>query len=342
MDQKLIIEPRGMPFKEVVGAVSTHKSDSFSAPPYSPHKIPKLSNPKKVGDAQKEEIGEAVVYLADCIDAFQKITDNSVDFIATDPPYFLDGMGDEWSDVELKKKEARAGAIRGLPVGMKFDPLQGKRLEKFFYNVSKEAARVLKPGGFMVSFSQGRLFHRIAVAAEDAGFEVRDMLVWEHNGGQGKAFTQSHFVQKMKIPNTEKEAIIKKLQQRKTPQLRPKFEAMLLAQKPKQGTFVENWLKWGTGLIQPNFETQQTTIFNYKKSHTRKEIDHMTVKPLDLMERLIEVFSIPRQVVLDPFMGSGTTGVAALRKGRKFIGFEIEKKYFRIAEKRLKNYEKAG
>ena len=291
---------------------------------------------------KKEEVDEATIYLADCMDAFQKIADNSVDFVATDPPYFLDGMGDEWSDVDLKKKEARAGAIGGLPVGMRFDPLQGKRLEEFFYGVAKEMARVLKPGGFMISFSQGRLFHRIAVAAEDAGFEVRDMLAWEHNGGQGKAFTQDHFVRKMKISNAEKEAIIKKLQNRKTPQLRPKFEAILLAQKPKQGTFVENWLKWKTGLIKNDFETQQATIFNYKKSKNRKEIDHMTVKPTDLMERLIEVFSTKKQVVLDPFMGSGTTGVAALRKGRKFIGFEIEERYFKIAKKRLKDYEKAG
>lgn len=342
MRKQQVVEPLELEFGEVVDRVATYKPNSTHSQPYSPHKIQKLSTQRKIGNVQKEEVGEAMIYLADYIDAFQKIADNSVDFIATDPPYFLEGMGTEWSDIELKKKQARAGAIQGLPVGMKFDPLQGKRLEEFFYNVSKEAVRVLKPGGFMVSFSQGRLFHRIAVAAEDAGFEVRDMLAWEHNGGQGKAFTQNHFVRKMKITNTEKETIIKKLQNRKTPQLRPKFEAILLVQKPKEGTFVKNWLKWKTGLIQPDFETQQTTIFNYKKSHTRKEIDHMTVKPLGLMERLIEVFSTPRQVVLDPFMGSGTTGVAALRKGRRFIGFEIEKKYFRIAEQRLKNYEKTG
>lgn len=323
-------------------AVATYNPSSSPVPSYSPHKIQESPAKKKVGVVQKEEVGNATIYLANCIDAFQKLSDNSIDFIATDPPYFLDGMDNEWSDKNLKKKEAHAGAIQGLPIGMKFDPLQGKRLEEFFYNVSKEAIRVLKPGGFMVSFSQGRLFHRIAVAAEDAGFEIRDMLAWEHNGGQGKAFTQNHFVQKMKLPNAEKESIIRKLQNRKTPQLRPKFEAILMAQKPKQGTFVDNWLKWRTGLISTEFESSQTTILNYKKSHQRKKIDHMTVKPLDLMERLVEIFSTPRQVVLDPFMGSGTTGVAALRRGRRFIGFEIERKYFRIAEKRLKNYEKAG
>jgi site-specific DNA-methyltransferase (adenine-specific) len=61
----------------------------------------------------------------------------------------------------------------------------------------------------------------------------------------------------------------------------------------------------------------------------------MTVKPIDLMQRLIEVFSMTGQTVLDPFMGTGTTGIAALVSGRKFIGFEIEKKYFDIAAQRL-------
>jgi site-specific DNA-methyltransferase (adenine-specific) len=218
---------------------------------------------------------------------------------------------------------------------MKFDPQQGIRLQIFFNKVSKQALRVLKPGGFMISFSQGRLYHRLAMAAEDAGFEIRDMLIWEHGGGQGKAFTQDHFVNKMRISDIDKEKIIKKLENRKTPQLRPKFEAILLAQKPKDGTFVQNWLKWRTSLIKTDFDVQQTTIFNYNKPNSGKTIDHMTVKPVDLMARLIEVFSIPGQIVLDPFMGSGTTGVAALKTGRKFIGFELEKKYFEIAKERL-------
>jgi len=287
-----------------------------------------------------KHVGDAELHNEDCLVAFKTLPTNSVDFIATDPPYFLDGMDNAWSDKDLKKKQAKAGAIGGLPVGMKFDPEQGKRLEQFFQIVSHEALRVLKPGGFMVAFSQGRLFHRLAIGAENAGFEVRDMLVWEHNGGQGKAFKQDHFVRKMKISLREQEKIIKKLQDRKTPQLRPKFEALLLAQKPKQGTFVENWLEWRTGLIQTQFEVQQTTVFNYRKPHKAKMIDHMTVKPIDLMARLIEVFSVKGQTVLDPFLGSGSTGVAALQAGRRFIGFEIEKRYFDMAEKRLRKYGK--
>lgn len=289
-------------------------------------------------NANMKKIGDATIFNEDCLVAFKKLPGNSVDFIATDPPYFLHGMGDDWSDVKLKNGKTKAHTVGGLPVGMKFDPIQGLKLQRFFSKVSEEALRVLKPGGFMVAFSQPRLFHRMAVAAEDVGFEVRDMLVWEHDGGQGKAFKQDHFVKKMIMSDKEKEKIIQKLQGRKTPQIRPKFEAVLLAQKPKNGTFVNNWLDWETGLIKIDFELepQQSTVFNYKKPTKDETFEHMTVKPIDLMERLIEVFSLRGQTVLDPFLGSGTTGIAALKTGRKFIGFEIEKEYVDISVKRLK------
>ncbi len=286
-----------------------------------------------------KKIHNATIYNEDCLKAFSGLSDNSIDLIATDPPYFLDGMDDKWSEKNLRKKQSKASTIGGLPVGMKFDPKQGLRLQKFFEKVAKEMLRVLKPGGFLISFSQGRLYHRIAVAVEDVGFEVRDMLIWEHGGGQGKAFTQNHFVNKMKISSQEKNKIIQKLQNRKTPQLRPKFEPILLAQKPKDGTFVKNWLKWETGLIKTDFDMQQTTIFEYKKPRKEKIINHMTVKPIDLMGQLINVFSIENQIVLDPFMGSGTTGVSALRTNRKFLGFELEEKYFNMSYNRLKNYK---
>lgn len=278
------------------------------------------------------------IFHEDALVAIKKLPDNSVDLIATDPPYFLDGMGNDWSDKKLKDKTLKSKTIGSLPVGMKFDPKQGLLLQSFFRKLSEEAIRVLKPGGFMIAFAQGRLFHRMAVAAEDSGFEIRDMFIWEHGGGQGKAFKQDHFVKKMKISQSEKDFIISSLQERKTPQLRPKFEPILLAQKPKEGTFVENWMKWKTGLIETagDFEKQQSTIFFYKKPKKDKSKEHLTVKPVDLMERLIEIFTTQNQIVLDPFLGTGTTAIASLNKKRKFIGFEIEKKYIEIAISRIK------
>jgi site-specific DNA-methyltransferase (adenine-specific) len=66
---------------------------------------------------------------------------------------------------------------------------------------------------------------------------------------------------------------------------------------------------------------------------------HITEKPVRLMEIFIESSSKENDIVLDCFMGSGTTGIAAKRNNRKFIGIEIDKKYFDIAKKRIKEYQ---
>ena len=63
---------------------------------------------------------------------------------------------------------------------------------------------------------------------------------------------------------------------------------------------------------------------------------HPTQKPTELVQKLIEMYSSPDEIVLDPFMGSGTTAVACLRTGRNFIGFELDKKYHEIAVQRVK------
>ena len=66
---------------------------------------------------------------------------------------------------------------------------------------------------------------------------------------------------------------------------------------------------------------------------------HPTVKPVSLMRYLCKLVTPPNGIILDPFMGSGTTGVAALQAGFRFVGIEREKEYFRICEKRV-NYKK--
>ena len=91
-------------------------------------------------------------------------------------PYFIDGMGADWDNTSLQHKASRAGVVGSLPVGMKFDSEQGRKFQRFMEPALAEFYRVLKPGGFAVIFSQARLYGRLAVAAEDAGFEIRDML----------------------------------------------------------------------------------------------------------------------------------------------------------------------
>ena len=70
----------------------------------------------------------------------------------------------------------------------------------------------------------------------------------------------------------------------------------------------------------------------------REKVDHPTQKPVALMRHLVELFTVEGDTVLDPFMGSGTTGVACAQTGRNFIGIEIDPTYFAIAEKRIAHY----
>ncbi len=278
--------------------------------------------------------------LGDALDILKSLDNDSVHLCVTDPPYFIDGLGDEWDASTVVTSQKKAGVIGGLPVGMKFDPQQGKRFQSFMADISVEMFRVLMPGAFYISFSQARLYHRLAVAVEDAGFEIRDMLAWRYDG-QAKAFSQDHFVRKMKIPDAEKNHIIAEMGGRKTPQLKPQIEPMVLAQKPRDGTFVENWMKYRTGLVDTTqsldgmFPGQVMEVKKPTKAEKGEGNDHVTVKPVPLVKHLVQLFSTPGQIVIDPFMGSGSHGVAAVESGRSFIGVERDAHYFDISKNRI-------
>lgn len=275
----------------------------------------------------------------DCKNFLSNLPDNKVDMVVTDPPYFLDGLDDCWRKGKEGAKKG-TGAVGGLPIGMKFSPAQGKALQAFITEVSLQLARVLVPGGFMLFFSQPRLAPRMAVGLEDAGFEIRDVYAWHFTKkAQMKAFSQSHFVDNMNLPHEQKEQIKKTLDNRKTPQLRPQYESIIMAQNPKEGTFVNNWMTYRTGLIDTsktlNGAVPSTVMTVEKPTGEERCHSHMTPKPVRLLSHLIEVFSLPGQLVLDPFLGSGSTAVAAIETGRACTGIEINPDYARLAQKRV-------
>jgi site-specific DNA-methyltransferase (adenine-specific) len=284
------------------------------------------------------------IFNEDCTKGIKAIGNDSIDLIVTDPPYFIDGMDNNWDDKKLHNKARKASVIGGLPIGMKFDRRQGENLQNFLTPLAKEFMRVLKPGGFCIVFSQGRLYHRTAMALDLAGFEIRDLLGWKYEG-QAKAFSQDHFIRNDKtLTEDEKNKLIEELSGWKTPQLKPQIEPMVMAQKPKEGTFVENWKKYKLGLINTsesldgkfpgNIMEVSKRVRNREKS---EKIDHMTIKPVCLISHIIKLLTCEGQTILDPFLGSGSHGVAAIQNKRNFIGFEIEEKYFEIAKKRLAN-----
>jgi site-specific DNA-methyltransferase (adenine-specific) len=102
------------------------------------------------------------LYLGDCLNELKNLKDNSIDSCVTDPPYGLSFMGKHW-DYDVPRKE-----------------------------IWEEVLRVLKPGGHLLSFGGSRTYHRMAVAIEDAGFEIRDQIMWLY----GTGFPKSHNIGK--------------------------------------------------------------------------------------------------------------------------------------------------
>lgn len=423
--------------------------------------------------------------LGDCLDKLKELEDNSIDSIVTDPPYGLSFMGKDWDKVKATK-ETQSQVVKGLGAGMKMTTLADNiEFEKWVTEWSMECMRVLKPGGYMLAFGGSRMYHRLASGVENAGFEIRDQLMWVYGSGFPKSRDIGKDIEKIKVGG------IKNLKQIGTKQgikvetgtqgfsynkeyvagismggkqisgdipvyeitnewggwgtaLKPAHEPIVMARKPlSEKTVGNNVLEWGTGGIniddsrieysaddhvmkyegysngeykskyengtsykhgtqvqinpegrfpanvifdeeagkildeqsgiskstggriekktgwgefggggqkeiiegQPGFgDVGGASRFFYcpktSKSERNEGTDniHPTVKPIDLMLYLIRLVTPKGGVVLDPFMGSGSTGKGAVRGGFDFIGIERDGEYFQIAEGRI-NYE---
>ena len=136
----------------------------------------------------------------DCLALMRAMPDASVDAVVTDPPYELGFMGKSWD-----------------ASGIAFNP-----------EVWAEALRVLKPGGHLLAFSGSRTYHRMACAIEDAGFQIRDQIMWVYGSG---------FPKSLNLPGGLGTA------------LKPAHEPICMARKPLDGTVAGTVLKHGTGAI---------------------------------------------------------------------------------------------
>jgi site-specific DNA-methyltransferase (adenine-specific) len=149
---------------------------------------------------------------SDCLEVLKKMPDNSIDSIVTDPPYGLAFMGKKW-DYDVPSIE-----------------------------IWQECLRVLKPGGHLLAFAGTRTQHRMAVRIEDAGFEIRDMIMWVYGQGFPKSLDIGKAINKV-------DGIDEKKWEGFGTSLKPSIEPITVARKPLQGTVAENVLMWGTGGI---------------------------------------------------------------------------------------------
>jgi len=292
----------------------------------------------------------------DCIEELKKMKNNSIDCIITDPPYFIDKLDNKWSSNKVNN-DTKNSHITHLPIGMKFDKSQVKNLYDYYLELSKLLFEKMKPGAYFLSFSSPRLYHAIAMSCEIAGFEIRDMINWTYTRSMPKGMSLSHIIKKMNITEEEKNKLIDEYKDHKTPQIRSCFEPICVAMKPLgKLTFIQNELQFKTGLLDfsqkvgidndrvpANIITTEEYNESYDKNflvskpskNEKGEFNtHITVKPISLIEHLIKLFSKEGSLIVDPFLGSGTTAISCKHTNRNCIGFEINKEYYEISKKR--------
>ena len=402
----------------------------------------------------------------------QKLIDDEVqvDSIVTDPPYHLQSIVDRFGkEGSAPAQEGTDGAFARASKGFMGKEWDGGDIA-FRKETWKLAMKLLKPGGHLLAFSASRNYHRMAVAIEDAGFEIRDQIMWIYGSGFPKSLNIGKGVDK-KLGN--KREVVKTIERGDVQTaidkgvgytadpanknnkavfgygtetvtkgnsewegwgtaLKPAHEPIVMARKSIESTIVDNVLKHGTGGINidgcrveldgekppsgsakrvyknneyteekiygdnkttpetgrfpanvmhdglqeewaryfycpkvssaernrglENFEPKPMAWGNQAKAELKRgNLDfvgsgdgtkhnkvamrvntHPTVKPQELMKYLCRLVTPKGGTVLDPFMGSGSTGMAAKDEGFEFIGIEKEKEYFKIAEARIK------
>jgi site-specific DNA-methyltransferase (adenine-specific) len=312
-----------------------------------------LGLPEREGGAGETEGFPATVIHGDCMEELRKIPDNTIDCVITDPPYFIDKLDNQWSSSSIAE-DKKNSHIKHLPKGMKFDKKQVKELYDYYLELSKLLMKKMKPGAYFLSFSSPRLYHAIAMSCEIAGFEIRDMINWTYTQTMPKGMSVSHIIEKMDMTLEEKKKLIEEYKDFKTPQIRSCFEPICVAMKPiGKLTFIQNELQFKTGLLDfsqkvgidedrvpANIITTEEYNESYDKNFlvskpTKKEKGnnntHITVKPISLMEHLIKLFSKEGALIVDPFLGSGTTALACKSTNRRCIGIELNEEYYKIS-----------
>lgn len=200
------------------------------------------------------------LFLGDCLELMRQLPAASVDSVVTDPPYGIRFMGKAWDGADIEERAERRRSFEshapdaGPNGGHKsmaaeagtyeLTPDAMRAFQDFSLEWAREAFRVLKPGGFLLSFSSARTYHRMASGIEDAGFEIRDQIMWVFGSG----FPKSRNLSKMDFAGTEAAATWDGW----GTALKPAHEPICMARKPmltKKMTVAENVLLYGTGAI---------------------------------------------------------------------------------------------
>ena len=301
-----------------------------------------------------------------------EIEDNSIDALITDPPYGISYQNHYW-DKDLPSKEIWENSFRTLKYGGFGLVFSSVRLMHRLMVDLEDSGFIIKDVLFW-SYLNGMPKSRNVGLSIDKELGVESQKIGEYKYVQGYK-EKKDYKAKSKDKLSPSSDIGKKYDGAGLG-IKPAYEPIILIQKPlEKGLNVsQNIIKYGTGAL--NFEDTRIPyqdgeskvghnphpkgrvpsniirtdnqndgydkFFVVPKVRQKKDDfnSHPTLKPVELMSHLIKLITFEGQIILDPFMGSGSTGVASLELKRDFIGYELDKEYFQIAQKRLDNTEK--
>ena len=293
------------------------------------------------------------ILLGNSIELVKQFSDDSIHAIISDIPY---GIGyDDWDVLHDHKNTAYGGASSAQEAAGGLFKRRGKPLNGWSEADKKipqeyqawcslwapDWLRVLKPGASCFVFAGRRYAHRCIIAMEDAGFTFKDMLAWEKD-------TAPHRAQRLSAVYSRRgdEINAKRWTGWRVANLRPLFEPILWFQKPYKtgGAIADNRLDnevgaWNEAALQKyNQQVEGKAVFSNiikVKATSADRGKHIAQKPLKQMELLVELVTTEGQTVLDPFMGSGTTCLAAKSLNRRYIGIDIDPQNILVANERL-------
>lgn len=251
------------------------------------------------------------IYKGDCREILKKqIPDESVDLIFADPPYNLSGNGLKW------KNKGLGGDW--FMVNEKWDKMTESGYLKFTQEWLAECKRILKSHGSIYVSCTYHNIGELMMTLKALGFTPRNIITWHKNNA---------------MPSMTKRSFTHSC------------EYMLYFTKGKKWIFNYSELKKiNPDKAKDGSEKQMRDLWIMPVCQGKERIKdktgraaHPTQKPENLLERIILASSNKGDVVLDPFLGSGTTAFVAQKLGRKWIGIETDDKYIKIAEKRIKN-----
>lgn len=280
----------------------SHDSSTF----YSRFRAPLLSNDEIIN--RLESVDQII-----CGDArkMRVLPDNSIALVVTSPPYFV---GKAYEEIARGSKQ----------------PTTYSSYLKMLHSVFAECYRVLEPGGRIAInvANLGRKPYRslstdiIRILQEELGFLLRGEIIWQKAAGASGNCAWGSFA---KATNP----VLRDLSERIIVACKGRFDRAIAPKKrEKLG------LPFESTISKEDFMSWTLDIWSVPPE-SAKRIGHPAPFPVEIPRRLIELYTFKDDIVLDPFMGSGSTAIAAIKTGRHYFGYDLEPDYCRSAAVRI-------